>query len=280
MARMSGATYAMGLDADELDAQCKRLPRGCPPEANNASPRRPITVAPFEIDVREVTNEEFAAFLNRLGPLIRVVDDVDHHYPRFIRYRRGADEDLLYDLFPRFAGVELASKDFSARRDFERLPVTLVTLLGAHLYCTSIGKRLPTEGEWELAARGNGRPYPWGAEEPDCERVHLPSDHELPVIHPERCDNHREIPFPVMSARQDVTPEGIFDMGGNVLEWVDTDPAPATESATNPSRARVDGFGVLRGGAFTTQSFNARTTGRLFWLANNVSTNAGFRCAQ
>jgi formylglycine-generating enzyme required for sulfatase activity len=229
-----------------------------------------------------VTNAEFAAFLTSIGSLIRVLDDDDHHFPRFVRYSGHPGEDaLLYDLWPPLAGIQGSSRDpFQARPSFEQLPVTLVTWLGAHLYCKSVRKRLPTEAEWELAARGAAsRPYPWGMDMPTCDGVHIPSDQTLEVRNSEHCDNARTIPFPVMSAPQDVTPEGVFDLAGNVSEWVDDDALLKNGSTSLESRANVEKPGTVRGGAFNL-SFFARTTARTFWLANNVADNLGFRCAK
>ena len=282
MVAFAGASYSMGLDRRQLDAQCRALPRGCPPHAQNEVPAHRVSVAPFELDVREVTNEEFTVFLNRIGSHTSVSEDHEEHYPRFVRYVPRPNEDyLLYDLYPLQAGIErTAAQVFSTRSGFEQLPVTLVTLLAAHLYCKSVGKRLPSEKEWELAAKGSeGRRFPWGNAEPRCGDVHIPSDKELPLLAPEACGNSRKTPFAVMTAIQDVTPQGIHDMGGNVFEWVDDDALLREESATDAARASVENPGINRGGAYD-QSFTARTTGRAFWLANTPAFNVGFRCAK
>jgi formylglycine-generating enzyme required for sulfatase activity len=282
MVQLPGASYSLGLSSPELDAQCKTYAGGCPPHSSNEVPRRPTTVAPFELDIREVTNEEFALFLNQIGSNTTVADDPDDHYPRFVRYLPRPSEDyLLYDLYPKLAGIQRSeARSFTAQPGFERLPVTLVTLLGAHLYCKGIGKRLPTEGEWELAARGiEERSFPWGKDIPRCGGVHIPSNKNLELKDPEQCENRRAIPFPVMSAPQDVTPHGIHDMGGNVYEWVDDDALLHTKTVTDATRANVEKSGITRGGAFNS-SFTARTTGRAFWLVNTPADNVGFRCAK
>jgi formylglycine-generating enzyme required for sulfatase activity len=282
MVLFAGASYSMGLEPQQLEGECKSLPRGCPPHARNETPPRPITVGPFELDVREVTNEEFARFLNQIGSHTTVTEDYEEHYPRFVRYIPRPEENyLLYDLYPFQAGIErAASRNFSARSEFENLPVTLVTWLGAHLYCKSTGKRLPTEGEWEWAAKGReARPFPWGSAPPRCGGVHIPSNKELSLLDPAQCENQRVTPFAVMTAIQDVTPEGIHDMGGNVFEWVDDDALLHDETATDATRASVEKPGINRGGAYD-ESFTARTTGRAFWLANTPAFNVGFRCAK
>ena len=282
MVALAGGAFTMGLAEAALAAACGGYPKGCPPEARNEVPARPTTVAPFQIDAREVTNEEFADFLNTIGPSVHVQVDEEQGYPRYVRYRlRSTDDFLLYDLWKDWRGIELQSDaSFRPRPGFEKLPVTLVTWLGARLFCKNSGKRLPTEAEWEFAARGvEGRTYPWGSAQPDCRGVHLPSDGSLSLANPSRCDNEREIPFAVMSAPGDRTPEGVSDLAGNVAEWVDDTDLVNRDEATYATRLGAETSALYRGGAFNA-AFMARPTARNFHLAFNAAQNLGFRCAQ
>jgi formylglycine-generating enzyme required for sulfatase activity/predicted Ser/Thr protein kinase len=282
----AASTFRMGLDQAELDAHCQTLSHGCPPEAKNETPSRLVTLGAFDLDVHEVTNEEFAVFLSKSGSVLRVVDDSDGHFPRFVRYAPRPGEDyLIYDLWPQLAGIERrAAGAYAARQGFESLPVTLVTWLGAQLYCTSLGKRLPTDAEWELAAAGlERRTYPWGGATPTCRSVNLMTRESVEGPDAGACDRDRKVPLPIMSAPMDTTRDGVFDLGGNVAEWVDDDARPRDEPPTQTVAGGKSG--IIRGGAFVradieTSAFFARTTARKFGLANNVTDNIGFRCAK
>ena len=90
----------------------------------------------------------------------------------------------------------------------ERHPVVNVTWREALAYAVSLGGTLPTEVQWEFAARGaERRQYPWGEEPPSCELTHY-----------DECEPRTTVE--VMSRTADVTPEGIHDLAGNVREFV------------------------------------------------------------
>lgn len=137
---------------------------------------------------------------------------------------------------------------FDAGHEFpigrERHPVVNVTWREAMDYAASIGGSLPTETQWEFAARGTGsRKYPWGDSEPTCERAHYGA-----------CDPRGTIA--VMARPDGATPEGIYGLAGNVWEWVV--PVwfdPRTTPVNDASRR-------LRGGGFRDQAFFLRAANR------------------
>ena len=150
-----------------------------------------------------------------------------------------------------------------------------MTWHGARLFCATRGKSLPTEEEWEAAARGReDRPFPWGTAPLRCGEVVVPRDGFIAM--PSTCPT--TVPLaPVGAAPQDVTPDGVHDLGGNAAEWVDA-VYVAGKRGVRPGPTDVDLPRVIRGGSFANSAL-ARTSGRFRQLANGVGTNIAFRCA-
>ena len=133
--------------------------------------------------------------------------------------------------------------------DVPNLPVTGVTWKQAESYCAWAGKRLPTEAEWEKAARGTeGARWPWGDAWPECGQAHLLLGEDCRIRHPLPVDEHPA----------DVSPYGVIGMLGNVQEWVQDwaarsyyETAPGTDPP-GPDRAEAyhETFKVVRGGYF------------------------------
>lgn len=251
-------------------------------------PVHAVTLEAFSIDRYEVTNAEFAAFLQTavLGESARDIRLVGDAGPGTAdgRVVQGADAELLMeDLREPSDRTLVALNDADSRigvragrlyveAGFERHPVNEVTWEGARQYCAWRGARLPTEVEWEAAARGSaGRTYPWGEEPPDATRAVLG-----------RGSGGTEA---VGGRPAGATPEGVHDLAGNVAEWTSTLYRPYPYEADDGREgAEAAGERVTRGGdhVFDTAPARLRASFRAgFSRAPLVGhRHIGFRCAR
>ena len=168
------------------------------------------------------------------------------------------------------------------RVDRPLLPVTNVRWDDAATFCRWAGGRLPTEAEWEYAARGpTSRLYPWG----NVYNAHLANHGSLALDDTDATDGFVGL-APVGSFPDGATPLGILDMAGNASEWVadfygfddDGFGYPAA-SQVNPRGRGHGAFHVRRGGSFTDPAFSMRAASRGAPLFDADLSSVGFRCA-
>lgn len=211
----------------------------------NASPRT-VTLSAFALDAHEVSNRDYRRCVNA-----------------------GACRAPMRTDLPGIPG-------YYTSVDWTLYPVAYVSWNDANAYCTWAGKRLPTDAEWEVAARGSdGRAYPWGSSSPDCTRAHWGE-----CTHPELGYN---APLISGSLPAGAAASGAFDMAGNMSEWVadwyDVHPeAPGhTENPTGPVAGTLK---LIRGGSWWCKSDRLPSWRREpmtpFYRAGNI----GFRCAR
>lgn len=209
----------------------------------NERPAHTVTVKPFFIDRTEVTNEQYQKFIDATG----------HPAPPAWKGNH----------FPEGA---------------EAFPVTGVSWEEATAYAEWAGKRLPTEEEWEFAARGaDGRFYPWGETwKPDTANVKT-SEGET-----------REL-MPVGQFVLGASPFGAVDMTGNVWEWTASDYKEYPGGTIEAPPAGFTNLKVIRGGSYLSSGRKATATLRVGWPGARESwpkgrtpeyDQTGFRCAQ
>lgn len=173
----------------------------------------------------------------------------------------------------------------------DRLPITNVTYDEAERFCRWRGARLPSEAEWERAARGgDGRLFPWG-NQPLKQAANLGKFIPLegmvaptasPVVQSDASDGFAFV-APVGSFPNGQSPFGVLDLAGNVAEWTadyfDAE-APQRRSRYNPRGPASGERRTVRGGSWRTPLFLARATTRTATDPTERSSEIGFRCAK
>jgi formylglycine-generating enzyme required for sulfatase activity len=293
MVLIRGQRQVLGSSAAEVTAALAECQASGDPACQRDTfereqPERIVNVSSFYLDQKEVTNREYAAWLNRTPQPLQVVSDSQGKDRQL--FRKGEPSRLLADLYfkdGRGSGLVREAGRYLARPGFAELPVVQVTWHGAREYCLGLGRDLPTEAQWERAARDrgpgpSGEPprYPWGDEPPRCDGVRMA---QLSG----RCAGAAVPgPLPVGTAAQDLTPSGVFDLGGNVSEWVrDRFVAPypdcgeCLDPLILPGGESGPSYRVFRGGSFTLGSSETRSATRSRWAEDLPCESIGFRCA-
>jgi formylglycine-generating enzyme required for sulfatase activity len=236
----------------------------------------PVSIRGFYLDRTEVSLRVFVRWLNLenaklhvegVPPYERVIDASAQP---IVAVRSGSTKASA------MLAIRYAERAFFV--DDERYadnPVTLVSWHGARQFCEAQGKRLPTEREWELAARGSdGRRFPWGELPPElCEEVvfgRSPGG---------VCERGVRGAMPVGTSRGDVSAEGVRDLGGNVAEWT-ASPFEEPSAAGSPCGGDAGPCRAVRGGSYIDGPLLLRGSLRSRRGENELWPNVGFRCAR
>lgn len=213
--------------------------------AGNEEDSKTIYVDAFYMDKYEVTNGQYANFISETG----------HRTPKF------------WD-----------NPSFNTSNQ----PVVGVNWEDAETYARWVGKRLPTDIEWEKAARSlDGRHYPWGNQyNPSFGNFDDGGQMDGQI------DGFAMQTAPVGSFAEGISPYGLYDMSGNVWEWVLSEPIEnnhqvkiSIDGESNPTKGKVY---TIRGGSWTNGAVDTRTT--VFYIypaqCSDHSSSVGFRCAK
>jgi formylglycine-generating enzyme required for sulfatase activity len=282
MVYLDGGRFRMGSNAETVaavEAECVReFGKVCDVEQiRREQPQREITLSAYYMDEREVTVQQYVDWLN-LGAIgHRTVPGPEGALFVMLRDR------TLVDIHRDCGAIIEKDGAFTVRDKLGSLPITRVTWLGAQLYCSAKGHRLPTEAEWEYAARGRGgRRYPWGDAAPRKDGV------SFGRVEPDDCRDLWTMIPRVGLMKQDRTPDGIYDLGGSVGEWVEDaweDRYPPCGACVNPKveKRLPDSpfeFRVFRGGNYAFPALFLRSSGRGRLEEDQQKRNIGFRCAR
>jgi formylglycine-generating enzyme required for sulfatase activity len=202
-------------------------------------PRHQVTLDSYWMDAHEVTTAQYAKFLattNRAAPWLWELVELVRHGDR---------------------------------------PVIGVDWFDAAGYCEWVGKRLPTEAEWEKAARGTDeRLYPWGNAKPTAALANFALGARF---------SYDQVLMPVGTYKQAASPYGLTEMAGNVWEWVqDWYAGNFYENAPphDPKGPEQGQFKVLRGGSWSDLPKYLLTYGRFKLPPGTRNSYTGFRCAK
>ncbi|MEW6094974.1 MAG: SUMF1/EgtB/PvdO family nonheme iron enzyme [bacterium] len=214
------------------------------PDMVDTQPQRKVYLDAFYLDKYEVTNEQYIKFLNTIGK-----------------------HEGYINLDSESCKIEKKDGVYVVKSGYEKYPVVEVSWFGANMYANWVGKRLPTEAEWEKAARGtNGRKYPWGN-----------------TFDANKCNTGMRKIMPVGSYPEGRSHYGCYDMAGNAWEWVAdwySSDYYRNSPSINPKGPNIGNYRVGRGGSWLGNQFTTQCSARNYLSPEKTRNTAGFRCAK
>ncbi len=266
---IDGGTYQMGTTPGEVNTAVQECKDGYGGEAGNCDvsfgedsyPQHAATVSTFSIEVTEVTYAQYMAFINALGP--------GSH-----RNGCGGYPCMETRTDSETSNIQFDGANYSVLLAINSYPMANVTWYGAKSYCEAIGRRLPTEAEWEHAARGSqNNIYPWG------------NSWDSTLASTKRPASGEPSTVPVTSFPDGQSDYGVLNMAGNVAEWVSD--WYDTRFYGRPEATIADPVGpatgtekVVRGGSWDAVPFFARSVHRQSYDPGRATAWIGFRCVE
>ena len=240
--------YITGKDGAEMVLiPAGEFQMGSNDSRDNEKPVHPVHLDTFYIDKYEVTNAKYAKFLNEYG--------------------KTTDEEglILLSVDSEYCLIEKVGNTYRPKAGYENHPVVEVSWYGAAAYAQFYDKRLPTEAEWEKAARGGlvGMAYPWNNE-----------------ITPKNANYGGNVGKTTPVGSYPPNDYGLYDMAGNVWEWCadwynrDYYSRSPKQNPTGPDSGTVR---VLRGGCWFANQDSLRVSLR-FYRPTLTDVHVGFRC--
>jgi len=219
--------------------------------AEDEQPVHAVTLDAFYIDLYEVTNSQYAVCVDA-----GICDPTTDTTAYESSYSRG-----IYYGNPEYANY----------------PLIYANWYEAQAYCEWRGTRLPSEAEWEKAARGGleGNAYPWGDELPVCKT----GGRNGATFDDNGVCNDTDT---TQVGGYGPNGYGLYDMAGNVIEWVGDfydENYYANSPMSNPSGPKVGDYRVVRGGSWDSPADSLRVSDRRFNHPGSGSLSIGFRCA-
>ena len=254
MAAVPAGEFQMGTtDAEVQDVLqlCREYSGNCEEKwFDSEQPAHTVTLESFWLDRTEVTNAQFADFLNE-------------------QEKQSKNVMTWIDLDSSNSQIEAVNSQYQPQSSLDEYPVGLVSWEGARAYCEWAGGRLPTEAEWEYAARGpESRIFPWG-DQFDGAKLNYRSS----------SDGYAES-APVGSFLGGASWCDALDMSGNVAEWTaDWFGSYKDEAQTNPKGPALGQYRVNRGGSFRSAPYETRSASRGAGSPTDTNRAIGFRCA-
>jgi formylglycine-generating enzyme required for sulfatase activity len=248
-----GGTFRMGTGVSAIPELKRRYKVNFPGAFEDEVPEHAVTVSDFRLDRFEVTNARFFEFVARHPAWSRAQISPQLHSGHYLEHWTDGRPPV-------------------GKADH---PVVYVTWHAAQAFCSWAGGRLPTEAEWEYAARAAGdQEFPWGGEHPSAQRANYSAS---------RVGDTQPV------GSYPPNPLGLYDMAGNVWEFAldewksgyaaEPQQDPIVGGAVPTDLLTVQGRRVLRGGSFDGGDVNLRTRWRDSHEVKNAVAFVGFRCA-